>query len=286
MGAQSSSHENLLMDNTQINHPKNTKLMRINAKLSKQLSSNTVIIKESTTAFVDLSESELRDSETSVSKSETADDLIEDDIEKAAFIQKQQQSIDDAPSSQFIKMNTVDLHDFANNILIDSPHVHEPANSVQLEEFTTPVLDSMADGFLEEIRWTLKENNKELVPMKGWLSKRQSYPPFSWQKRWVVIKNGYFLWNDRQISIENGITLEEKKRWSKCIKVGSISSVDLYDSKKERKFCVNLCGVNRVYVFKACSKEGRDQWMEVIKQHVAFGIHASVYTERSNITMN
>merc|ERR1712113_1257932 len=140
----------------------------------------------------------------------------------------------------------------------------------------------MATGMLDEIRLELQTSISELSHIQGWLQKKKSAPPYSWQKRWVVVKAGYLLWSDRQMTIEKKIDAQERKRWNTCIKFDTISSVVATKSSKQRKFCVNIHGSDRSYLFKTESKDQRDGWIRVIKEHVELGNQASVYADKKH----
>lgn len=272
---QTSNHARPSLNHLNVRTPNNSETPKP-ASSAKQ--SN---IKESIKDVANLSDSELCYSDASVSEIEASNlEIMNGNTPHSESIDPDE---DDAP---IMKLNTFQISDVADDILVESPKVNDLRNSDQLEEYTTPMLEGMAEGFLDDIQLTIRQSVKDLVPMKDWLFKKQSSPPYSWQKRWVVLRGGYLLWSDRQMTIENGITSEEKQRWNKCIKVGNISSVTIHDSKKERKFCVNVCKVDRPYIFKATSKTERDKWMSVIQQHIEFSDFASVYSKRSSEKKN
>ena len=223
---------------------------------------------------------------TNINCDETSSDAEDENDDCVPITKNAMSNILDSPKSPFAKMSTDRLHQLSDSVLEHSPNLVNDTNTLMptispgIEAMDTTRLTKMATETLDEIRLEMQTSVSELVPLKGWLMKKQSAPPFSWQRRWVTVKGGYLLWSDRQIIIKHGVTAEERQRWNKCIRVGSISSVNVYDSTKQRKFCVNVRGVDRAYLFKAVSKNHRDEWIKVLKEHIEFANHASVYAER------
>eukprot|EP01084_Bolivina_argentea_P231925 391013_1 len=132
-------------------------------------------------------------------------------------------------------------------------------NSVSMSDgdYAAAALDA-----LEFQRDTLRLTAQRLFPLKGWLEKKQCAPPYSWQKRYVVVQDGYLLWSSREMTITNGITQREKIRWNKCVSLKRITSVTQSQSKKQRKFRLSMKNDRGCRLWKASCKKERDDWMD------------------------
>ena len=107
-----------------------------------------------------------------------------------------------------------------------------------------------------------------------WLEKKNKHPPYPWQKRWVIIQDGYLLWCERQITVGlNGVDDQEKKRWNKCIPIKNLVEVSaIKQGKTQTKFIIKALdekgkkksgkkGKTKEYIWKAGSEEWRDRWV-------------------------
>eukprot|EP01083_Nonionella_stella_P029260 80617_1 len=129
---------------------------------------------------------------------------------------------------------------------------------------------------LEFQRDSLRLTAKRLVPLKGWLEKKQCSPPYSWQKRYVVVQDGQLLWSDREMTIANGITQREKKRWNKSVSLKRIVSVTQTQSKKHCKFRLSMKSESGSRLWKASSKRERDEWIDGLNAHVVYAKQKSL----------
>eukprot|EP01084_Bolivina_argentea_P170978 296237_1 len=130
--------------------------------------------------------------------------------------------------------------------------------------------DDIATAALDFQQDTLRTTAKSLHPIKGWLEKKQNAPPYAWQKRYVVIQDGYLLWSDREMTIEEGISDKEKRRWNKCVNLNQIEGVTMVESKKERKFEIRKKDESRCWLWKASSKKNRDYWIDCLSENIEY----------------
>eukprot|EP01084_Bolivina_argentea_P227733 384665_1 len=175
-------------------------------------------------------------------------------------------------NSQFLSV-------FAQDILEDSPDFDAPSNNAILLSYNTNRLQTITDDILADIQETIEQDSMKIVPLKAWLDKKQSSPPYSWLKRWTVVQDGYLLWSDRQISIQNGVNKEEKRRWNNCVNLRRIKSVSVIKTKQNRRFKVSVNG-GRDYIWRAKTKQIRDHWVDLLTKHVELGNMSAVYADK------
>ena len=108
-------------------------------------------------------------------------------------------------------------------------------------------------------------------------------PPYSWLKRWVILKDGYLLWCDRQITVQKGVTEEEKRRWNKCVELRNITDVSAINDKKQRKFKLSVHGTKREYIWRAKSTKWRDKWVNGLKDHVMIAKQETVFDSQRSL---
>eukprot|EP01084_Bolivina_argentea_P017824 33252_1 len=181
---------------------------------------------------------------------------------------------DDKPI--FLSLNTKQMSNVTKSVLAYSPDVNMPSNEKLLSAYNTQRLSDISSELFKDITSTIIDNRNHLVELNEWLQHKQMNG-FSWLKRWVIIKNGYMLWSDRQITVENSVTKEEKLRWNKCIKLTKIVNVQKVKCKNERKFKMYIKH-DRNYIWRCKTKEIRDKWVNGLKQHIAHCKMESTYT--------
>jgi len=190
-------------------------------------------------------------------------------------------------SSIGMRGTTQRVNYFADDILSDSVKtMNNTKNEDLLTTMNTARLNDITDDIFTDIQCTIQDSKMGLMELSGWMEKKQSSPPYSWLKRWVIVDYGYLLWSDRQITIgPKGVNKNEKKRWNKCIPITNIEEVTkVKEGKTQRKFKikVNGNGINREYLFKAQSKKWRDKWVKDLSKHVKILHQESIYVSSSN----
>ena len=102
-----------------------------------------------------------------------------------------------------------------------------------------------------------------------------------WTKRYLCIKDGYLLWNDKKVTINDNIKLDntEKKKWK-----GSISLLMIKDNNgivrvmknKKGKWVNNRFNINiydpikkkdKTYKFKVYNKDEVMWWLDGFQKH-------------------
>eukprot|EP01084_Bolivina_argentea_P146515 256516_1 len=83
--------------------------------------------------------------------------------------------------------------------------------------WNTQRLNDINDGIFAEMSDALQTKQQDLEVYSGWMDKKQSSAPYSWLKRWVVVKEGYILWSEWQMTVEHEMDDKEMQRWNKCI---------------------------------------------------------------------
>ena len=128
--------------------------------------------------------------------------------------------------------------------------------------------ENITDDLYIDLQQTVRDESKMLVKLEGWMHIKQQHLPYIWMARWCVVKHGYILWSDRQITIQNMVDKEEKRRWNNCINLTRIITVSQIKSKKNKTFQMNVIGINKAYTFKGKTKEIRDKWFKGIHEHI------------------
>ena len=142
----------------------------------------------------------------------------------------------------------------------------DPFGSVK-RQITQKILTEMSN---------LAVRKGSLVLLEGWLEKKQSAPPYSWLKRWVVVKESHLLWNSKQIKINDVKNRKERKKWNNYVNLMNVTNVEIVKkSKTKRKLSVkvNVHGKNkktREYIWRAKDEEDRDFWVNGLKEHIKF----------------
>lgn len=175
-------------------------------------------------------------------------------------------------------VDTLKLHGNVDDILSDSPNMNAAPSLNQMKDANTMKLRHIASSIFHDMKDSVTKNKEKLVPIKGWIFHKQSKPPYKWLKRWVVIQNGYMLWSDRQMDIENDIDTKEMKRWNKSIALRMVKNVSPINAKQERRFCVSVKGQKREYIWRCGTKFARDTWVEILHQHMEYSKQENMYS--------
>jgi len=112
---------------------------------------------------------------------------------------------------------------------------------------------------------------KEKLPLlEAWLQKKQPNPPYTWQKRWVIVKDSHLLWSDKQRVIKNASNPDERKPFNGFLNIVVIQEIKSVDSKSGTKFVVvarTKRGDMRTYEWKAGSQADRNFWVAGLNAH-------------------
>ena len=133
----------------------------------------------------------------------------------------------------------------------------------------TRALLNITDDVYSEAMRTNNNTLRESQPINDWLDKKSKGLIGSFKKRWVLCMHGFLLWCDRQITVQGGIDKKEKRRWENCINLTRIQIVLPMETKKGRKFKIQVLGIKRPYVFRAKNQQKRDEWVDGINEHIA-----------------
>eukprot|EP01083_Nonionella_stella_P067554 178752_1 len=161
----------------------------------------------------------------------------------------------------------------------DSDEIKKPEQYCEIvSNYSTERLLRISSNLFNEMCISLESKQTQLGSSSGWLEKKQSSVPCAWLKRWVVLKDGFFLWSERQITIENDVDRKEKRRWNQCINLGRRHVMITHvESKTERKFTLNT--KRRGFLFKAQDQNHRDIWVHALKQHMQYAREKSLFSK-------
>eukprot|EP00484_Ammonia_sp_Unknown_P028143 CAMPEP_0197048990 /NCGR_PEP_ID=MMETSP1384-20130603/24240_1 /TAXON_ID=29189 /ORGANISM="Ammonia sp." /LENGTH=365 /DNA_ID=CAMNT_0042481209 /DNA_START=1 /DNA_END=1098 /DNA_ORIENTATION=+ len=167
------------------------------------------------------------------------------------------------------KLTVRSAENWAESILTASPDLNEPSNAELNAPMTTVRLGGVVDDLFHDIQEDFMHSDASFHEMSGWLEKKQEALPYSWMKRWVVVREKYLLWSDRELSIETEhIDAKEKKRWNKCVALAKVTKVEERTDKKGRVFCASVKG--RDYLFRAKDEKKRDEWMQTLRENLEY----------------
>mmetsp|Transcript_68520 Transcript_68520/g.108822 ORF Transcript_68520/g.108822 Transcript_68520/m.108822 type:complete len:434 (-) Transcript_68520:142-1443(-) len=168
-------------------------------------------------------------------------------------------------------------------------HNSEHSRVASLKNMNTDRLQHMASDIFLDIKETINEDKATLHRLAGWLQRKQGHPPYSWLKRWVVVQDGYLMWNEwEMLPGEKGMDAEEKKRWNKCFALYLVERVEkVTKGKTGRKFKMVVKEEKglREYVWKTESRESRDEWVQELLHHIHVRQQEKTLIPRSERTM-
>eukprot|EP01083_Nonionella_stella_P022870 63210_1 len=107
-------------------------------------------------------------------------------------------------------------------------------------------------------------NEKHLPKLEGWLKKKKKRPPYSWQNRWVIVKDEHLVYADTKMTIQDPRNPKERAKFNGHLSLMAIIEIaSVIKSKKQDKFkIIAKEGKNkkREYLFKAGSQNDRNYW--------------------------
>ena len=115
------------------------------------------------------------------------------------------------------------------------------------------------------------EKQKERLPdLEGWLEKRKPRPPYSWERRWVVVTDTYILWNDTKKSIGDATISEERNKFNGFINFKMVDEIIKAESKQQNKLIISIKNKKKTYLWRCPSMEDRDYWVRGLKRYMKF----------------
>jgi len=110
-------------------------------------------------------------------------------------------------------------------------------------------------------------------PKSGFLEKKGSMN--RWQRRWVLMQDGWFLWNDKEIEVDDVTNPTERAKFNGSAHVLTISDLKMVQGgKTHRKFTfkVNIDGQGgkdtvKDYLWKAEDLKKRVEWVRELEEH-------------------
>ena len=119
----------------------------------------------------------------------------------------------------------------------------------------------------------LKSESMMLPKLEAWLQKKTHKRPRQWHRRWVIVKDGHFLWNDKQRTIKDAKNAKERQKFHGSLSLMMVQKVEpVLDGKKKNKFKITAkSGTHskvKDYLFKAPTEDDRDHWVKSLTAHV------------------
>jgi len=123
-------------------------------------------------------------------------------------------------------------------------------------------------------------STKKLDIYQGWIYKRK-VPGKFWKKRWLCIKDGYMLWNDKRITMNTDIIIDktQKLKWKGYTSLLFVkdNGVHIMDTKHgDSILCVNVLSTDmcpkscKKYQFKCFKNQQNslDYWLNALISHI------------------
>ena len=122
---------------------------------------------------------------------------------------------------------------------------------------------------LNEI-YSINTDGDELPLREGWLEKKQSSVPYSWNKRWCVVRASFMVWSDIQRTLVDPRDPEERRKFNNHINLLQVAEVRPVRKGKTHRKLVMVVRDKRKQIYWRCSSEyDRDFWVRALKKHVA-----------------
>jgi len=137
-----------------------------------------------------------------------------------------------------------------------------PFNRRLKKETTEAVLEQMQ---------TIQQEQEKLPVLEAFLEKKQPRAPYSWQKRWVVVKHGHMMWSDRQRDITDATKAQERNKFNGQVAIMHFVEWGPIETRSNNKFYL-VANTDkekkRKFEFKAVSEQDRDFWIKGIQEHI------------------
>ncbi|ETO16254.1 hypothetical protein RFI_21099, partial [Reticulomyxa filosa] len=118
---------------------------------------------------------------------------------------------------------------------------------------------------------TIQQEQAKLPVLEAFLEKKQPRAPYSWQKRWVVVKHGHMLWSDKQRDIVDASNSQERNKFNGQVSIMHIVEWGPIETRSNNKFYLIANtdkAQKRRFEFKAVSEQDRDFWLKGIQAHI------------------
>jgi len=180
------------------------------------------------------------------------------------------ESDDIAPDERPLLMNLKSSETFVSR-LDDKEKLRMDATRIQRANPFTKLKREKTKKMLKEMH-DIANAKEDLPKLAGWLEKRQPHLPYSWQKRWVVVKGEHFLWSDKMKTIQNPKDRKQRKAFGNSISLMLITEIAAVDTKQKnaRKFVLKLregAAKRTEYIWKCTSEEDAMFWRKGIRKH-------------------
>eukprot|EP01083_Nonionella_stella_P024076 66599_1 len=161
------------------------------------------------------------------------------------------------------------VRDFADDVLLETNIDTNTLGVSNMEwnaRMDTARLNDVVGDIFDDIQDDLTTRSLKIKTQMSWLERKQHHPPYSWLKRWVIVKDKYLLWSERQMNIDGEVDKKERMRWSKFINLKDIDVIEAVEKdKKKRKFIVKVGDTD--YLFRAKDEAERDEWLVQLKEN-------------------
>jgi len=115
---------------------------------------------------------------------------------------------------------------------------------------------------------SLDAEEKALPALSGWLDRKSKLTGY--KKQWVVVQNGYFLWNGEPRKIKNAKSRREREKFKGSLNLMQIVEIQpVTAGKTQRKFTFAVGAENhrKEYVWRCAAEKERDSWVDGLNQH-------------------
>ena len=89
------------------------------------------------------------------------------------------------------------IKNLADDILGDTLTIdlNAPKNEDYMQTMNTVRCNEAMDDILGDIKQEILIKSQSLKQLNGWMERKQHSPPYSWLKRYVMVKDKYLLWS-------------------------------------------------------------------------------------------
>merc|ERR1719433_157667 len=122
------------------------------------------------------------------------------------------------------------------------------------------------DESVQQSKLHREKQPTDLPELKAFLQKNNGV---KWQKRWVVVKEQYMLWNDVMRNVDNVSNEKERRKWKNYVDITQIGEIkEMENDKAHRSFTFeDTGGSGKEYVWKCANRRERQYWIEGIKKY-------------------
>merc|ERR1712087_3298 len=118
--------------------------------------------------------------------------------------------------------------------------------------------------------YNITSDEVQLPRLEAWLEKKQSTVPYSWPKRWAMVRGSFLVWSSIQRVMHDPRDPEERKKFHfiNLMQIVGVSPVE--KGKRRRRFVIEVQGIKgskKVY-WRCVSKYDRDYWVKNLGLHM------------------